>query len=90
MTPDEIIAIQKELGLSDGKMAKALGLTRQTWRNWRRGCKCPTFAQNSLVWMMELRRLEPANDNLPKGVRALPSLAIAALAFTEFIADVAA
>lgn len=91
MTPEEIIAIQKELGLSDGKMAKALGLTRQTWRNWRRGCKCPTFAQNSLVWMMELRRLQPANDNLPKGVRrVVTSLAAASLTFTEFIADAVA
>lgn len=91
MTPEDIIGIQRELGLSDGKMAKALGLTRQTWRNWRRGCKCPAFAQNSLMWMMELRRLQPANDNLPKGVRqAVSSLAVAAMAFTEFIADVAA
>lgn len=70
MTIEEINSIQKELGLSDGKMAQSLGVTRQTWRNWRRGCKCPVFAQNSLRWMMELRRLSPANDNLPAKVRA--------------------
>jgi DNA-binding transcriptional regulator YiaG len=70
MTPEEIIAIQKELHLSDGKMAQALGVTRQTFRNWRRGCKCPLFAQNALTWMMELRRLSPDNDNLPAKVRA--------------------
>ena len=70
MTPDEINAMQKELGLSDGKMAEALGVTRQTFRNWRKGCKCPCFAQNALRWMMELRRLSPANDNLPARLRS--------------------
>lgn len=71
MTTDEIIGMQKELGLSDGKMAKALGLTRQTWRNWRTGRACPIFAQQALRWMMELRRLHPDNDNLPPGVKIL-------------------
>ena len=71
MTPDDIIGIQQKLGLSDGKMAQALGVTRQTFRNWRRGCKCPLFAQNALRWMMELRRIDPANDNLPPKVRAI-------------------
>jgi len=70
MTPEEIVSMQNALGLSDGKMAKALGVTRQTWRNWRRGCKCPVFAQNSLRWLMELRRLSPANDNLPEKMKA--------------------
>lgn len=79
MSPEEIIAIQEELGLSDGKMADALGVTRQTWRNWRRGCKCPKFAQNALLWMMELRRLSPANDNLPARLRAIVTLAALAL-----------
>lgn len=79
MTREEIIAIQQELGLSDGKMALALGLTRQTWRNWRTGRACPIFAQQALRWMMELRRLQPANDNLPERVRALSvaSMAVA-------------
>lgn len=74
MNPDKINAIQKELGLSDGKIAQALGVTRQTWRNWRRGCKCPVFAQNALRWMMELRRLSPANDNLPQKLRSATSV----------------
>lgn len=75
MTPEDIISIQQKLGLSDGKMAQALGVTRQTWRNWRRGAKCPKFAQNALLWLMELRRIEPANDNLPDRIRMLATLA---------------
>lgn len=87
MTPDDIIGIQQKLGLSDGKMAQALGVTRQTVRNWRRGCKCPPFACNALRWMMELRRLDPANDNLPARVRNLALiLAIAAVGATFEIA----
>ena len=71
MTVEEINAIQHALGLSDGKMALSIGVTRQTWRNWRRGCKCPPFAQNSLRWLMELRRLDAANDNLPAALRGV-------------------
>lgn len=77
MKPEDIAAIQNELRLSDGKMAAALGVTRQTWRNWRRGCKCPLFAQNALRWMMELRRISPANDNLPSKIKALTLMAAA-------------
>ena len=69
MTPEMICEIQMTLGLSDNKMAKALGVSRQTWRNWRRGCKCPQLAQNAMRWMLELRRLSPANDNLPERIR---------------------
>jgi DNA-binding transcriptional regulator YiaG len=65
----EISDIQKSLGLSDGKMAAALGVTRQTWRNWRTGRPCPAFSQNAMRWMMELRRVSPANDNLPERMR---------------------
>jgi DNA-binding transcriptional regulator YiaG len=66
---ETIETIQRRLGLSDGKMAAALGITRQTWRNWRTGRKCPEFAQNALQWLMELRRLSPSNDNLPERIR---------------------
>ena len=69
MTPEMICEIQRTLGLSDNKMAKALGVTRQTWRNWRTGCTCPVLAQNAMRWMLELRRLSPSNDNLPERVR---------------------
>lgn len=69
MTAQDIQAIQQALGLSDNKLARALGVTRQTWRNWRTGGTCPLFAQHALIWMMTLRRLDPANDNLPVGVR---------------------
>ena len=79
MTTEEIASIQSELELSDGKMAQAIGVTRQTWRNWRRGCKCPVFAQNALRWMMELRRLSPANDNLPAKVRNTTTTALACI-----------
>lgn len=69
MTAESVLSMQKALGLSDGKMALALGVTRQTVRNWRRGSQCPVFAQNALRWMMELRRLDPANENLPELIR---------------------
>ena len=69
MTNDDLAGIQRLLGLSDGKIADALGVTRQTWRNWRTGRRCPAFAQNALRWMLELRRLEPSNDNLPERIR---------------------
>lgn len=70
MTTEELIGIQKQLGLSDGKMAAALSVTRQTWRNWRTGRTCPPFAQLALSCMMALRDLQPANDNLPAAFRA--------------------
>ena len=76
MNTEEINAIQKELGLSDNKMAQALGVTRQTWRNWRTGKPCPVFVQNALRWMMELRRLSPANDNLPTKIRVMATIAV--------------
>lgn len=90
MGPDDIIAIQQGLGLSDGKMALALGVTRQTWRNWRRGCRCPVFAQNALRWMLELRRLDPANDNLPAKIRTAVMISACALGVPEFAAELAA
>ena len=73
MTSSEISAIQQELGLSDAKLAQSLGITRQTVRNWRKGMACPIFAQNALKWMMELRRLDANNDNLPPLVRCAPA-----------------
>jgi DNA-binding transcriptional regulator YiaG len=69
MTPEKISKIQQALGLSDNKMAQALGVTRQTFRNWRNGCKCPPLAQNAIRWMLELRRVDPQNDNLPTRIR---------------------
>lgn len=76
MTSDEIASIQAKLGLSDGRMAIALGVTRQTWRNWRRGEPCPVFVQNSLRWLMELRRVSPSNDNLPERFRVVLMLGV--------------
>lgn len=69
MCKDEIIAVQKSLGLSDRKIAIALGVTRQTFRNWRTGSNCPVLAQNAIRWMLEIRRLDPVNDNLPDILR---------------------
>lgn len=79
MSPADLIEIQRKLGLSDGKMAKALGVTRQTWRNWRSGKAMPGLAQNALRWLMELRRLAPANDNIPERMRFFGGLAVAAI-----------
>lgn len=77
MDSKQIVEIQATLGLSDSKIARALGVTRQTWRNWRTGATIPVFAQQSLCWMMTLRRLDPANDNLPPGVRFIPAILVA-------------
>ncbi len=79
MSPTELTEMQQRLGLSDGKMAKALGVTRQTWRNWKSGRRCPDLAQNAMRWMIELRRLSPANDNLPERIRSVAVVTIAAL-----------
>lgn len=68
-----ILSLQSALGLSDGKLAKALGVTRQTVRNWRRGCKVPQFADNSIRWLLALHAVDPANDNLPDAFRAKPA-----------------
>ena len=78
MTPEEIASVQQKLGLSDNKMAKALGVTRQTWRNWRTGKACPPLAQNAIRWLMELRKISPANDNLPDRVRFFGAVLVAA------------
>ena len=69
MSPDELVTIQAMLGLSDRKMAAALGITRQTVANWKRGKPFPAIAATAIQWMMTLRRLDPANDNLPRQVR---------------------
>lgn len=71
MDKDQLAAMQQALGLSDGKMAAALGVTRQSWRNWRTGRTCPVFVQNALRWMLALRELSPANDNLPPILRTV-------------------
>lgn len=65
----DFVAVQSALALSDTKLARALGVTRQTIRNWRTGGTIPPFVARSLRIMMALRRLDPANDNLPPGVR---------------------
>ena len=69
---ENIALIQVKLGLSDTKIAAALGITRQTWANWRRGRSCPQFAMLSLRCIMELRRLDAENDNLPHTLRFNP------------------
>ncbi len=87
MLPDDLVEIQNKLGLSDGKMAKALGVTRQTWRNWRSGKAMPALAQNAVRWLMELRRLAPANDNIPERMRFFG--AVAAVAMTPIMQEAA-
>lgn len=80
MTPDELVALQQRLGLSDNRMAQALGVTRQTWRNWRTGRAFPPLARNAVRWLMELRRISPSNDNLPDRLRFMATLVAASLA----------
>lgn len=70
---EQVIDIQKSFGLSDGKLAKALCVTRQTIRNWRRGEPCPMFVQNALRWMLALHRLDPLSDDLPASFRREPA-----------------
>ena len=41
------------------------------------------FAQNAIQWLMELRRLSPANDNIPKPMRFLGSVIVAGLAMMD-------
>ncbi len=67
------LELQRELGLTDTAMARALKITRQTWRNWRTGKSFPPFAAQSLVIMSELRRVDAANDNLPELIRVRPA-----------------
>lgn len=71
MTPQDMTNIQRSLGLSDSKMAAALGVTRQTLHNWRTGRGIPPLAQNAMRWMVELRKLSPHNENLPKQIRCV-------------------
>jgi DNA-binding transcriptional regulator YiaG len=66
---DYVQDVQQRLGLSDTKIAASLCVTRQTWANWRKGRCCPPFAIVALRCMMELRRLQPDNDNLPSNMR---------------------
>lgn len=69
ITTEEIAAIQRRLGLRDTQIAAALGVTRQTWRNWRTGRTIPYFVGHALKAIDALHRLDPANDNLPAAMR---------------------
>lgn len=65
----QVSRIQLDFGLSDGKLARALNVTRQTVRNWRRGEPCPAFVQNALGWMLALYSIDPTHGSLPSGIR---------------------
>lgn len=65
MTKDELLDIQKRSGLNDTKFAKAIGITRQTWRNWKLGRTIPALAENALRWLDELSKVAP--DRVPIG-----------------------
>lgn len=69
ITPEEVAAIQRRLGLRDTQMAEALGITRQTWRNWRTGRTIPYFVGHALRAIDALHQIDPANDNLPAPMR---------------------
>ena len=66
----DFVSIYNNLGISDGKLADAIGVTRQTVRNWRKSNSCPTFALNAMLWLSELRVADPINDNIPLVLRA--------------------
>lgn len=89
MTPDDLVELQKRLGLSDNRMAQALGVTRQTWRNWRTGRAFPPLARNALRWLLELRRISPANDNIPERLRFF-QMALAVACVASAISEVVA
>ena len=67
--PKQVAEIQHRLGLKDTEIARALGITRQTWRNWRLGRTIPYFVGHGLKAISELYRLDPANENLPESIR---------------------
>lgn len=80
MTPEDFQRAQAELGLSDGRMATVLGITRQSWRNWRTGRETKRGGQRPLVELairalLELRRLDPENPTLPDAIRGKPGSA---------------
>ncbi|MBL0946235.1 MAG: hypothetical protein IBJ04_18115 [Hydrogenophaga sp.] len=75
MTPEQLAQWQDDLGLSDERMARALGLTRQTWRNWRVGHsgwkrgRLPPNVQTALRYLWTLMEVDPHNHTLPADLR---------------------
>lgn len=69
VTPDEIIALQKQLGMNDTEIANALNVTRQTWRNWKTNRTIPYHVGHMIRAIGALINLDPANENLPEGIR---------------------
>lgn len=64
-----IAEVQRQLGLSDTKLASALGCTRQTVANWKKGRPFPPLAANAVRWVLELRRVDPTNTQIPAHIR---------------------
>lgn len=57
MTPDELRARRKALGLSQTKLAEALGATQHTVSRWERGKMAITGPRS--VWLdLEMQRVE--------------------------------
>lgn len=69
ITPDDIISLQKRLGMNDTEIAKALNITRQTWRNWKTNRTIPYHVGHLIRALDALTTLDPANENLPEGIR---------------------
>lgn len=75
MDHNEARLIIEELGLSDAALAAALGVSRQTATNWRTGHsgwktgRMPGIVATALRSLVELRRLEPGNRELPDALR---------------------
>lgn len=71
-------ALQVQLLASDGQMADAIGVKRQTWRLWKsdrltkKGAPLTPMAALALARMLELRKIDPSNEALPELFRAAP------------------
>ena len=56
MTPTDLLAARKALGLTQYAMAERLGIPRNTWARWERGemsVQHPTILRLALLWIAQ-------------------------------------
>jgi DNA-binding XRE family transcriptional regulator len=69
-SPEDVKIVQDDLRLSNTKMAKALGVSRQTVSNIRAGNTALTeHMARSISWLITLYRIDPSNPALPDELR---------------------